>query len=58
MGLLCYAITHMSLESTLIADRRKWQGEALKPENVKFERMVGYIDSLAEDGRGLKMFKS
>ena len=48
----------MSLKSTLIADLRKWQGEALKPENVRSERMVGYIDSLAKDGRGLKMFKT
>ena len=30
----------------------------MKLENAKSERMVGYIDSLAEDGRGLKMFKT
>ena len=28
------------------------------PENVKSERVVGYVDSLSEDGRGLKVFKN
>ncbi|XP_024965104.1 uncharacterized protein LOC112505427, partial [Cynara cardunculus var. scolymus] len=32
--------------------------EALKPENVKLERMVEYLDSLSEDGSGLKIFKT
>ena len=57
-GLLCYAITHMSVKYNLFDDIRKWQIEALNPENVKAERMVGYIDSLSEYGRDLKVFKT
>ncbi|KAJ9556950.1 hypothetical protein OSB04_011564 [Centaurea solstitialis] len=64
---LCYVITHNLVESNLFDDIRKWQIEVLKPDNVKAERMVGYVDSLSEDGRvdslsedgrGLKIFKS
>ena len=58
VGLLCYAITHISVKSNLFDDIHKWQIEALKPENVKAERMVGYVDYLSEDGRGLKVFKT
>ena len=55
---ICYAITHMTSKINLFDDMRKWQQEALKPDNVKSERMVGYIDSLSEDSRGLKVFKT
>ncbi|KAJ9562454.1 hypothetical protein OSB04_007614 [Centaurea solstitialis] len=55
---MCYTITHTSIQSTLIEDLRRWQVEALKPEHVKSERIVGCIDSLSEDSRGLKMFRS
>ncbi|KAJ9547083.1 hypothetical protein OSB04_019626 [Centaurea solstitialis] len=55
---MCYAITHTSIQSTLIEDLRRWQVEALKPEHVKSERIVRCIDSLSEDSRGLKMFRS
>ncbi|KAJ9548358.1 hypothetical protein OSB04_020901 [Centaurea solstitialis] len=57
-GLLCYVITHISVKPNLFDDIRKWQIEALKSENIKAERMVGYVNSLSEDGRGLKVFKA
>ncbi|KAJ9561902.1 hypothetical protein OSB04_007062 [Centaurea solstitialis] len=56
--LLCYVITHISVKPNLFDDIRKWQIEALKSENIKAERMVGYVNSLSEDGRGLKVFKA
>ncbi|KAI3746046.1 hypothetical protein L6452_08464 [Arctium lappa] len=58
IGSMCYAITHTSVESTLINDLQRWQTEALKPEHVKSERMVGYLDSLTVDNRGIKVFKT
>ena len=58
VGSMCYAISHISLESTLVTDLRKWQCEALKSEHIKSERMVGYSDSLSKDSRGLKVFKT
>ncbi|KAJ9567039.1 hypothetical protein OSB04_003005 [Centaurea solstitialis] len=58
VGLLCYVITHISVKPNLFDDIRKWQIEALKSENIKAERMVGYVNSLSEDGRGLKVFKA
>jgi hypothetical protein len=54
---MCYAIIHTSMTSTLVDDIRKWQVEALKSNRVKRERMVGYVQYLAEDNRGLKVFK-
>ncbi|KAJ9561904.1 hypothetical protein OSB04_007064 [Centaurea solstitialis] len=56
--LLCYVITHISVKPNLFDDIRKWQIEALKSENIKAERMVGYVNSLSEDGHGLKVFKA
>ncbi|KAJ9557756.1 hypothetical protein OSB04_012370 [Centaurea solstitialis] len=55
---ICYTITHVTMKSTLIDDLHRWQIEALKPEHMKSERMVGYVDSLFEDNRGLKVFKT
>ncbi|KAJ9544983.1 LOW QUALITY PROTEIN: hypothetical protein OSB04_024690 [Centaurea solstitialis] len=55
---ICYTITHVTMKSTLIDDLHRWQIEALKPEHMKSERMVGYVDSLSEDNRGLKVFKT
>ncbi|XP_024965906.1 uncharacterized protein LOC112506108 [Cynara cardunculus var. scolymus] len=54
---MCYAITHTSVTSTLIDNIRKWQVEALKPDCVKPERIVGYVLYLTDDSRGLKVFK-
>ena len=54
---MCYAIIHTSMTSTLVDDIRKWQVEALKSDSVKPKRMVGYVQYLAEDNRGLKVFK-
>ncbi|KAJ9547559.1 hypothetical protein OSB04_020102 [Centaurea solstitialis] len=58
VGLLCYVITHISVKLNLLDDIRKWHIEALKFENIKAERMVGYVNSLSVDGRGLKVFKA
>ncbi|XP_024965888.1 uncharacterized protein LOC112506091 [Cynara cardunculus var. scolymus] len=55
---MCYVITHLSIQFMLIDDLRRWQVEALKPEHVKSERMVGCIDSLLEDSCGLKVFRA
>ncbi|KAJ9546759.1 hypothetical protein OSB04_019302 [Centaurea solstitialis] len=55
---ICYTITHVTMKSTLIDDLHRWQIEALKLEHMKSERMVGYVDSLSEDNRGLKVFKT
>ncbi|KAJ9544953.1 hypothetical protein OSB04_024660 [Centaurea solstitialis] len=53
----CYAITHMSVKSTLSDDIHKWQTEALKMEHVKTERIGGYVQWLTEDSQGLKVFQ-
>ncbi|KAJ9566939.1 hypothetical protein OSB04_002905 [Centaurea solstitialis] len=55
---ICYTITHVTMKSTLIDDLHRWQIEALKPEHMKSERMVGYVDSLSEDNRSLKVLKT
>ncbi|KAJ9539086.1 hypothetical protein OSB04_031819 [Centaurea solstitialis] len=55
---ICYTITHVTMKSTLIDDLHRWQIEALMPEHMKSERMVDYVDSLSEDNRGLKVFKT
>ncbi|KAJ9544996.1 hypothetical protein OSB04_024703 [Centaurea solstitialis] len=57
-GLLCYVITHISVKPNLFDDIQKWQIEALKSEIIQAERMVGYVNFLSEDGRGLKVFKA
>ncbi|KAI3672538.1 hypothetical protein L6452_38628 [Arctium lappa] len=48
--------TRVEVTSTLLDEIKRFQAEALKPENLKAERMVSLKESLIEDSRGLKCY--
>ncbi|TLX69919.1 hypothetical protein E9993_22690, partial [Labilibacter sediminis] len=45
---VCYTLTHTAVKFTILDELKSWQQEALKPENVKKERMIGYAKWLEE----------
>ncbi|KAJ9552777.1 hypothetical protein OSB04_016822 [Centaurea solstitialis] len=52
-GIVAYQI---SIVPDLKFEIRKWQEKALKKENLKSERLVGFLDTLVVDTEGLKCF--
>ncbi|KAJ9542547.1 hypothetical protein OSB04_029053 [Centaurea solstitialis] len=53
MGIVAYRI---SLVPDLKSEVRECQEKALKEENLKSERLVGFVDTLVSDAEGLKCF--
>ncbi|KAJ9566605.1 hypothetical protein OSB04_002571 [Centaurea solstitialis] len=53
MGIVAYRI---SIVPDLKSEIKEWQGKASKEENLKSERMVGFLDTLVMDTEGLKCF--
>ncbi|KAJ9544304.1 hypothetical protein OSB04_024011 [Centaurea solstitialis] len=53
MGIVAYRI---SVLPDLKSEIKEWQEKASKEENLKSERMVGFLDTLVADTEGLKCF--
>ncbi|KAJ9541866.1 hypothetical protein OSB04_028372 [Centaurea solstitialis] len=53
MGIVAYQI---SIVPDLKSEIKEWQEKASKEENLKSERMVGFLDTLVTDTEGLKCF--
>ncbi|KAJ9538873.1 hypothetical protein OSB04_031606, partial [Centaurea solstitialis] len=53
MGIVAYRI---SIVPDLKSEIKEWQEKASKEENLKSERMVGFLDMLVTDTEGLKCF--
>ncbi|KAJ9548163.1 LOW QUALITY PROTEIN: hypothetical protein OSB04_020706 [Centaurea solstitialis] len=53
MGIVAYRI---SIVPDLKSEIKEWQEKALKEENLKSERMVGFLDTLVTNTEGLKCF--
>ncbi|KAJ9541625.1 LOW QUALITY PROTEIN: hypothetical protein OSB04_028131 [Centaurea solstitialis] len=53
MGIVAYRI---SIVPDLKSEIKEWQEKASKVENLKSERMVGFLDTLVTDTEGLKCF--
>ncbi|KAJ9544943.1 hypothetical protein OSB04_024650 [Centaurea solstitialis] len=53
MGIVAYRI---SIVPDLKSEIREWQEKAMQEENLKSERMVGFVDMLVSDTEGLKCF--
>ncbi|KAJ9545125.1 hypothetical protein OSB04_024832 [Centaurea solstitialis] len=53
IGIVAYRI---SVVPDLKSEIREWQEKAMEEENLKSERMVGFLDTLVSDTEGLKCY--